>query len=265
MLITDFRQRIRSKFRRTCADYLFRRPLAIEADRAFVSFTFDDFPRTALTVGGSLLQKYGQTGTYYVSLNLAGGIDASGEMFTLGDLADAREQGHELGCHTYTHSDASETETSAFLESVSSNQRALQALFPGAPFRTFSYPKSAPRARTKRGVGGRFACCRGGGQTFNAGVADLNYLRAFFLEQVRGDINAVREVIDQNRRAGGWLIFATHDVCERPSPYGCTPAFFEAVVRYTVESGALILPVVQAVERLRERTDAAGTRSVWKQ
>jgi len=85
---------------------------------------------------------------------------------------------------------------------------------------------------------------------------DLNNLEAFFLEKSRGAIRPVKELIDQNRQAGGWLIFATHDVSDSPTPYGCTPTFFEEVVRYAVESGACVLPIVAAVEILMgEKTD----------
>lgn len=262
MLLTDFPTRALAKYRRVCADHLFRRPFAINSSGGIVSFSFDDFPRTALTVGGAILQQHGGAGTYYVSLDLAGKQDASGPMFTTDDLVSLREQGHELGCHTFDHYDSSETASNVFLDSVATNQQALEALFPGASFRTFSFPKSAPRARTKLGVGRRFECCRGGGQTFNTGAADLNYLRAFFLEQARGDLDAVKRVIEQNRNAKGWLIFATHDVCENPSPYGCTPDFFEAVVRYAASSGATILPVVQALERLREPATASISKGV---
>jgi hypothetical protein len=78
----------------------------------------------------------------------------------------------------------------------------------------------------------------------------LNLLRAYFLEQAAGDADAVRRLIDQNREARGWLIFATHDLREHPSRFGCTPEFFKTVVRSAVASGAQILPVIHAAERL---------------
>jgi hypothetical protein len=102
-----------------------------------------------------------------------------------------------------------------------------------------------------------FLCCRGGGQTFNAGTADLNQLAAFFLEKSRDRIEAVKALIDANREARGWLIFATHDVARDHSPYGCLPQFFEDVVHYAVSSGAQIVPVVTALEVLRGSTPAA--------
>jgi hypothetical protein len=100
-------------------------------------------------------------------------------------------------------------------------------------------------------VGSRFACARGGGQTFNAGNADLNYLSAHFLEKTRHDPDAVKDMIEHNRVACGWLIFATHDVCDAPTPYGCTPDFFEDIVQCSVRSGARIVPVAEALHSLQ--------------
>jgi len=82
------------------------------------------------------------------------------------------------------------------------------------------------------------------------GTADRAYLAAFFLEQSRETPDAIKRVIDRSVERRGWLIFATHDVCTRPTPYGCTPSFFEAIVRYSAEAGARILPVVRAFRAL---------------
>jgi len=94
-----------------------------------------------------------------------------------------------------------------------------------------------------------FTSTRGGGQAINVGYADRHYLRAYFLEK-SPDLQTIRALIDRNRQVAGWLVLATHDVDERPTPFGCTPAFFDEVVRYAVESGARILPVRHALESL---------------
>ena len=70
-------------------------------------------------------------------------------------------------------------------------------------------------------------------------------------EQARNEPETLKGLIDQNRAARGWLIFATHDVSEAHTPFGVTPAFFEDVVRYAVQSGAQILPVAEACEVLQ--------------
>lgn len=232
------------------AHVCYRRPLVIKTVDPIISFTFDDFPRSALHTGGAILKHYGATGTYYASLGLMGTEAPTGTMFVRQDLEILSQDGHELGCHTFGHCDAGETEPRAFEESIVQNQHALSALRPGLFFRSLSYPIHEPRALTKQKAAQYFLCCRGGGQTLNVGIADLNYLFSHFLEQSRDNPQAVRNLIDKNHQARGWLIFSTHDISEAPTPWGCRPDFFEDVVRYSVNSGARILPVVRALELL---------------
>jgi hypothetical protein len=243
-------ERIRGRYRRTSSRLFFKRPFAINTQIPFISFTFDDFPRSALLTGGAILQHFGLRATYYASFGLMGKQAPTGTMFWREDLETLLQQGHELGCHTFGHCHAWETKPSVFEDSIIENRLVLGDLFPAASFRTLSYPISQPRARTKQRVARHFACCRGGGQTFNVGTSDLNCLRAHFLEQSRDDPQAIRNLIDQNRRACGWLIFATHDICEIPTAWGCTPDLFEDIVQCALNSGARILPVIEAWEAL---------------
>lgn len=237
-------------YQRRIASFLFRRPLVIDLKRPLISFTFDDFPRSALFAGGSILNQFGLAGTYYVSLGLAGQQTATGEMFLPQDVRTVLEQGHELGCHTFAHCHSWRTDPGNYEQSVLENQTALKALVPGAEFKTFSYPISPPRPLSKAKVAKRFLCCRASGQSFNTGTVDLNQLAAYFLEQSRDNFLAVKDVIDRNCRARGWLILATHDVADLPTRYGCTPAFFSAVVQYAISSGSRILPVAKALDEL---------------
>jgi len=245
------RERARGRYVRTAARVLFKRPLAIRTNVPLISFTFDDFPRSALLTGGKILEEFGVRGTYYASFGLMGNLAPTGAIFLPEDAHAAIGQGHELGCHTFGHCDAAKTQTSAFEASIIQNRKFLNGLLDGVSFRTLSYPISQPRARTKEMVARHFVCCRGGGQTFNTEVADLNCLSAFFLEKSRDNPDAVAKVIEQNAEECGWLIFATHDVSNQPTPYGCSPEFFKTIVRKAVESGARILPVIEACEALR--------------
>jgi peptidoglycan/xylan/chitin deacetylase (PgdA/CDA1 family) len=244
---------------------LFRKGLPVRTALPLISFTFDDFPRSAFLDAGSILRRYGILGTYYVSLSLMGKQSHLGPMFQAEDLKELARLRHELGCHTFAHCHSWNTPPDVYERAILENQKALSELLPGASFQTFAYPISVPRLAVKKVAGRHFLCCRGGGlkarryllrhaaggQTFNSGITDLNYLCAFFLEKSRGNPEAVKSLIDQNARARGWLIFATHDVCAAPSPFGCTSSFFEQVVRWAVDSGARILPVVEALEVLR--------------
>lgn len=93
-----------------------------------------------------------------------------------------------------------------------------------------------------------FMCCRGSGQGFNVGRTDLNHLNAYFLREGKSPFEAIKQLIDRNCEQRGWLIFATHDVSDKPSPFGCNPRLFEAVVRYALKSSARVLPVAEACE-----------------
>jgi len=240
--------RMQSWCRRAMSAHLARRPFRLKCDRAIVSFTFDDFPRSALTEGGRILNQYGAKGTFYVSLGLMDQQIPAGEGFSADDLRTAVADGHEMGCHTYAHCHSWETPPRVFEDSILENQRRVREIAAGVTFATLSYPIHCPRPGTKRRAARHFAACRGGGQTFNFGEVDLNSLSAYFLEKSRDNMGAVRAMIDETCRVGGWLILATHDVAENPSPFGCTPAFFEQVVEHAAKSEAQICPVAKALE-----------------
>lgn len=245
--------RLHGKYQRGTATRLFRRPFRISSDAPVISFTFDDFPRSALHTGGAILQRHGLAGTYYGAFGLMGTSIATGDIFVREDLASLFAQGHELGCHTFSHCDAWRTETASFARSLEENRRSLAALVPGYEFKSFSYPISPPRGATKRLAGTLFETCRGGGQMVNHGIVDLNYLASFFLEKSRDRIRDVKKAIDDNQELRGWLIFSTHDVDSNPTSYGCTAEFFDEVVHYSVDSGARILTVRDAMSFLRTK------------
>jgi peptidoglycan/xylan/chitin deacetylase (PgdA/CDA1 family) len=252
MIISDLWRRLQKRAQLSLSRALYKRPLNIGSKGPFISFSFDDFPRSAFLSGGAILKDNGVRGTYYASLGLMGRKTDVGQVFVSDDLKELVAQGHELGCHTFDHLHPWKTRPDVFEDSVSQNKRALKELIAEVELRTFSYPFQYPRPQTKRRIGRHFACCRRGGQRFNAGMADSNLLFGYFLEKSRESFESVRDIIDRNRHAGGWLIFATHDISDSPTPYGCRPAFFEKIVRYSVASGAKILPVCKVWDGICE-------------
>lgn len=250
MKLSDLPARIIGKYQRTSAKYRARRMITMRNDTPLISFTFDDFPESALRVGGAILKSHGFVGTYYASLGLMGQMTPTGLIFSPDDLKALVNDGHELGCHTFAHCDSWETAPSAFEQSVEENQSALIRLRSGARFATLSYPITCPRPETKLRLSHRFECCRFGGQTFNVGSLDLNLVSAHFLEKDGGDAAVIGNLIDQTIRNRGWLVIATHDIADAHTPYGCTPAFFESVVRDAARSGALVVPVAEALKHV---------------
>ena len=168
----------------------------------------------------------------------------------LEDVKNLLDDGHELGCHTYAHCHSWDTIPELFEQSLLENKQALTRYMPTMSFASLAYPIVGPRPGTKRRAGQHFLSCRGGGQIFNSGMVDLNLLKAYFLEKSRDNVDVVKQMVDQCIESRGWLIFATHDISDTPTPYGCTPAFFEEIVRYSSNSGATILPVTKALNAL---------------
>lgn len=246
-MLASLLKRLQGKYRRTLSSALYRRPVKMQNMEPLISFTFDDFPRSALEAGGRILRAHGVTGTYYASLGLLNRDEPTGRICSAMDLNQVLAQGHELGCHTFGHCDAWETASRPFEESILANRLALKQVLPEADFATMSYPIDTPRPDIKRRMGHHFAGCRGGGQRFNGGVIDLNYLQAFFIEQARDAPAVIWDLINRNRAEAGWLIFATHDVSIQPTRFGCTPGLFEDVVSRAIGSGAKVLPVAQAL------------------
>lgn len=245
---------------RRAAQWACRRMVSIHPDVPLISFTFDDFPRSALLEGGEILRKHGCAGTYYTSFGLLGRMEPTGQMFLRQDVEKLATDGHELACHTYDHCDSWDTAPGEFEASIVRNQRAAAELIPGVTMNGLSYPISYPRPGTKRRVARHFDCARGGGQTFNIGRLDANYLKAFFLEQSRDDFELVRRTIQENATSRGWLIFATHDVSDAPTRFGCTPSFFERVLECALETGATVLPLREAWNRVRLPADRCHRR-----
>jgi hypothetical protein len=64
-------------------------------------------------------------------------------------------------------------------------------------------------------------------------------------------MDAIKGTIDANAEANGWLIFATHDVCNSPTRFGCSPAVFQEIVKHSMSSGAVILSVSSALDRIQ--------------
>jgi peptidoglycan/xylan/chitin deacetylase (PgdA/CDA1 family) len=243
-------ERVKTKARRIVSMSLARRVVHMRNAAPLITFTFDDFPRSALREGGAILEGHGVSGTFFASFGLMGRNGPAGEMFRPDDVGYALERNHELGCHTYDHSHAWNTPARQFEASILRNREALQKQVPGALFKTLSYPSSCPRPETKQRISKYFDCCRGGGQALNVDSLDLNFVTSYFLEQMKDDFELVSSLIEANRRARGWLLFSTHDISERPSRFGCTPNFFEEVLRRAVRSGATIVTVSEGLNRI---------------
>jgi peptidoglycan/xylan/chitin deacetylase (PgdA/CDA1 family) len=137
-----------------------RRPVPFAGQAPVITFSFDDFPRTAYTVGGAILERFGARGIYYAAPALRERSDGLGEHFTLGDLEELVDKGHELGSHTYSHVSSRSLSCTDYCAEAARGRRTLEEQT-GHAAHSFSYPYGHVTLRTKKLLASQFASARG--------------------------------------------------------------------------------------------------------
>ncbi|SFV37218.1 Peptidoglycan/xylan/chitin deacetylase, PgdA/CDA1 family [Devosia crocina] len=214
-----------------------------------VSFTFDDVPDTALSAGARILEAHEARGTFYIAAGLLGREEADRRLIGAEGCRELARRGHEIGCHTFAHGNLRDLSRRELTRDLDRNREALAEIVPGPAPRNFAYPYNSAALRHRPALSQRFRSARGGVTGINRGPTDRTYLRSFPLQQPETSVGQLHAVIDELVRAPGWLIFFGHDLAETPTPYGCTPQSFEALVRHARDSGCTILTIDQALDR----------------
>jgi peptidoglycan/xylan/chitin deacetylase (PgdA/CDA1 family) len=216
-------------------------------DAPVVSFTFDDFPRSALTEGARILRERGWAGTYYVAGGFCGRTVDGLDYFDRDDLVQAAEDGHEIGCHTFGHLRLPETKPEEIEADLRRNAAFVAEVLPHHRLSSFAYPYGDLDLGKKALLAQRFPICRGIWPGINAGRMDFAQLKAVPLERNSLAGLDVEAWLDRAEAERGWLIFFTHDVSDDPSAYGCFRRTFEAVADAVARRGIRVLPVKNAV------------------
>jgi GT2 family glycosyltransferase/peptidoglycan/xylan/chitin deacetylase (PgdA/CDA1 family) len=232
---------------------VYQRNASLRDRGPIVTFTFDDFPRTASVVGGDILQKVGARGTYYTAAGLMNASTDLGDLCRVEDLDFLLGEGHELATQTFGHSSARNLSLSDFADDVKKGREALEKII-GYDSGNFAYPYGHVTLGTKKALGAELASCRSNIAGFNGPEMDLNLLRA---NRLYGGVEyaaEAEELIRENVKRKSWLIFYTHDVRPEPSEYGCTPELMEAAVSAAVQAGCRILTVQEVLEEIGVQT-----------
>jgi peptidoglycan/xylan/chitin deacetylase (PgdA/CDA1 family) len=211
-----------------------------------VSFSFDDFPRTAYTVGGAILKNFGARGTYYTAMGLMNTQNQLGDQFGPRDLDSLLADGHELACHTFSHISCRTVPLQVFENDLRRGRTMIRQMTGCDPV-NFAYPFGHVTLTAKKRVGKQMRSCRGIYGGLNGPMVDLNLLRA---NSLYGDVDRFMEsetLLSNNERRKSWLIFYTHDVRSSPSPFGCTPALLEKTLSRTVQRGFRIVPIEEMI------------------
>jgi len=215
-----------------------------------VTITFDDFPRSALTVGGEILGRFHASATYYVAMGLMGTTNRLGPQFEPSDLRAAAEQGHELALHGYEHLSARKNSVDTMISDLDKCSTSIRQYVEAGATGNFAYPYGEATLAAKKSLGSRLTSSRGTCPGINGPEVDLNLLRSNYLYGGAEQFESARQLILENQRSRGWLIFYTHDVAESPSPYGCTPSLLEKVIDFSIAQGAAVMTVAQVMAKL---------------
>jgi len=236
---------------RFIARQLRSKPLVLRNVQPIVSFTFDDVPASACEVGARALEQRGGRGTFYVA---AGGCGGAGpgetSLASIDQLRRVWANGHEIGCHTYSHAALRYLSLDELGTELGRNQAALRDISCDLVVRNFAYPYGDISVRTKRYLENRFASCRSGHAGINAGVADLGALNAWPLQNASLDRAKIAELIAQTVQTRGWLIFFSHDVADEPSKFGVSPDLLDWAICTATLSGCLVTTVAGALDQI---------------
>ena len=228
-------------------------PVRNKSASALVSFTFDDCPRSAWTVGGPILKQHGVCATYYAVGSFAG-QDVDGiAQFEANDLKAIMAEGHEIASHSFSHRPVHELSNQSLIDDESNNTAFFRSHLGDFRPASFAYPFGEVSPRTKALYARTHASNRGIRPGLNGAVFDMAQLKAVPLERRSWSEAMVESWVAKAVAKSAWLIFFTHDVADDPSPYGATPAMLDHALSLVKASGIEVLPVKHAVAKTQFR------------
>jgi peptidoglycan/xylan/chitin deacetylase (PgdA/CDA1 family) len=213
-----------------------------------VSFTFDDTPKSAATVGGEILATYNARATFYIAGGLVDQWSGYWDGISADEIVALHRKGHEIACHTFSHPRTPDLNAAALAAELENNRRYLLALDPSIQIRNFAYPYGLGSVSHKGRLRKVFRSSRGIIPGVNSGTVDLQFLRATPLIDKYIDCDGIDRSFDEAIAKNGWLIFYSHDVAASPSPYGCSPSLLRHALEAASQRQIRILSVADALQ-----------------
>jgi peptidoglycan/xylan/chitin deacetylase (PgdA/CDA1 family) len=238
----------RARFSHRMAMHLRVEPFRMRNATPMVSFTFDDVPKSAATVGAAILEAHDAHGTFYVIGSQVGTSSPLWDMVDGEDVVALHRGGHEIACHTFSHKRACDLDAETLSAEIERNQRYLRSLDASIRIENFAYPFGYGSFVRKRQLKTVFKSCRSIVPGVNSGSVDLQFLRAMPLIDRRIDRDGIERAFDEAQTANGWLIFYTHDVADQPSPYGCSTALLNEAMEAASRRKIPVLNMAEALQ-----------------
>jgi peptidoglycan/xylan/chitin deacetylase (PgdA/CDA1 family) len=236
--------------------------LAMRNDTPVITFTFDDVPASACSIGAAILEQHGVRGTFYVSGGGCGAARPGGRLATADQVSALHARGHEVGCHTYSHPAVSGIAHDELVADLERNRFMLAGINGGLAVRNFAYPYGDLSFRTKRYLETLFDSCRSLMRGVNEGAADLGMLKTCPLENATIDREDIRELIARTVGTKGWLIFSSHDVAEPPSRFGVTPGLLAFALEASRQAGCRLATVAEGLALVGGAKSARSSEAI---
>ena len=209
--------------------------MRVELDRPLVTFTFDDFPRSALR-GADIVEAAGGRAGFYACTSFTG-CDG---MFRPEDIRELLARGHEVGAHSHSHLDLAKTPSHEAVADIDRNLDELEKLGVGSGGLSLAYPYGETTFPLKRALAHRFTLARGVLPGLNVGIVDRMQLRTIQLYGPSGVDERAHRMLDKAIEQRAWAIFFSHEVMDAPSTMGTTETLVKALVRKAVDAGAIL-------------------------
>ncbi len=238
------------KVKRRMTQWRVAKPLTANPRRAIVSFTFDDFPKSAAETGAAIIEEAGGKACFYACTGMAETRNETGQIFDASDIQRLLAAGHEIGAHTQSHLDCAVSPVATALNDIAANLDALKAMGVHKPITQFAYPFGETRYDLKRALPGKFTAVRGVLAGVNTKGSDLMQLRSMELTPDRKTTDRAAKAIIAASTDPAWVIIFTHDVGDTPSPYGTTPEALKYLANLATDNGAALLTPSQALAEI---------------
>ena len=246
---------------RKAARFTRSKPFAMRNSAPLVSFTFDDVPASAFTNGAAILEQHGVRGTFYIATGILGTMDTHWRVIDREQVAALHAGGHEIGCHTFSHTGVDQLDAGVMDEECRRNREVLRELCAGIDVTNFCYPFGRVSLPRKLQLKERFDSCRGIYEGVNSGIVDLALLRVIELYDRTLTREKLDRVLRETRERNGWLIFYTHDVAEQPSWIGCSPGLLRETVAAVQAENMRCLPIRDALIEIGCESAPAGKKA----
>ncbi|MFY0629467.1 MAG: polysaccharide deacetylase family protein [Flavobacteriaceae bacterium] len=207
----------------------------------YVSITFDDFFTSASSFVLDSISDYQLKFSFYASFGKLG------EIFEEEDVHRLISQGHEIGCHTYSHFRAENLKIPAFQSELTLNSFGLKEIDSNYQMKNFAYPHGSQNRTLEYLLKERFHTCR----TVQKGINQITpipfLLKANKLYDCLDNWEEIAQLISKVSQEGGWLIFYTHDVSDTPSRFGCKSDLLKRTLDLALNSGCKVQSIEEVI------------------